>query len=602
MAFNLGFDFGSTTSVLSYYDIDNDTLQTINLDLGRPYIPSKISHDNMLGKKKFGAAAMKDIGKSTATVYEAFKTLLNNDIDDEVVIKGGYDSENTPKAIAKEFIDMVLRRVMADHNESQIDNLCIGVPENWGKSVRTVKSSNSIKQAMGTKRLTEILSSLDYIKKFEVVFEPEAASAFFAYNYNLKKKSKGLKLSGDLLIIDYGGGSLDITLSKVDTLPDGKMEISLSDSEGLGENRDGLIGSAGIRYIEALIEKAAKRAEISKEELYSPDCRSSLSKIRSEVEKNLRDGRDEIEEVFEGINTKNAQELEEIGEYPFCEDLELKNVKTKKRYSFVILFGDLFYTYNEVIKPDLDTTIDTILARNSDVDIESENFRIGIVGGFSNFYFVKKQIWDKFRISNYNDPHVEGLLTNPEEQEKAISLGAALLANDIIEVCTTSEFAIGVFTQEDINGHRNVPIPHFAIEYRQEIEYGKVYYSMMLGSDREQIIMSHNGTIDQLIIMRDKDDRHIMVLSPNPNEGKKLRNVINYKAQVGFSISEDNTITVHIREVEDIGFGEIKEISVRTISLSDYDSLFTNYTVPVGSGYPFSEWLEMVKKGECPRR
>ena len=86
MAFNLGFDFGSTTSVISYYDIDNENLQTINLDLGRPYIPSKISHDNMLGKKKFGAAAMKDIGKSTATVFEAFKTLLNNDIDDEVVL------------------------------------------------------------------------------------------------------------------------------------------------------------------------------------------------------------------------------------------------------------------------------------------------------------------------------------------------------------------------------------------------------------------------------------------------------------------------------------------------------------------------------------
>ena len=601
MAFNLGLDFGSTTSVISYYDINNDSLQTINLDLGRPYIPSKICHDSKFGKIKFGASAMRNIGSSDV-VYEAFKTLLNNDINDQIVKKAGYDSENTPEKISREFIDLVLRRVMADHNETQIDNLCVGVPENWGKSVRTVKSSNSIKQAKGTKRLSRILSSLDYIKSFDIVFEPEAASAFFAYNYNLKKRGSGSTLNGNLLIIDYGGGSLDITLSRVETLPNGKMEISLIDSDGMGENRGGMIGSAGIRYIEELIEQAALSAGIPREILYSPSCRNSYSKIRSKVEENLRDGRDEISQLFSEINPKNTEDMETIENYPFCEELELKDRKTGKHYSFNISFADLYNVYEQVIKPDLDKTIDIILQRNPQVDIEHEDFKLGIVGGFSNLYFVRKQIWDRFRISNYNDPHVEGLLTNPEDQEKAISLGAALLANDVIEVCTTSEFAIGVYTQEDINGHKNVPIPHFAIDYRQEIEYNKVYYSMMLGSKQEQIIMSHNGTIDQLIIMREKNDRHIMVLSPNPNEGKKLKNVIKYKAQVGFSISEDNTITVHIREVEDAGFGKIRELSVHEISLSDYDSLFTNYSVPSGVGYPFSEWLEMVEKGECPRR
>ena len=600
MAFNLGFDFGSTTSVLSYCDRDG-VLQTINLDGGLPYIPSKISHSSMMGvPNKYGTAAKADIGKSKATVYEAFKTLLNNDIDDEIVVKRGYDLTNTPEAISKEFIDAVLTRVMRDQNVDKIDNLCIGVPENWGKSVRTVKSSNSIKQANGTKRLTRILSQLSYIKNYTVVFEPEAASAFFAYNYNRKKKDSGEKLSGNILIIDYGGGSLDITLSRLETRENGKMEIALIDSEGIGENQNGMVGSAGIRYIESVIACAIKEAGIPEALLDDLDCKASLEKIRTEVETALRNNKDVLSEVFASGNPRDKSFMQDLDENPLCEDLTLKKNKDQK-YDFNITYGQLYRVYNSVIRPELNRILDVVLKRN-DIDPINNDLKIGLVGGFSNFCLVHDQIWEKFRISNSNDPHVVGLLTNPEEQEKAISLGAALLSNDIITLCVTSEFAIGVFTVEDLNNHTGVAVPHFAIEYRQEIEYEKVYYSMMLGGEHEQVIMSPSGTIDQLIILRDKDDRHIMVLTPDAQHGKKLQNVIKYKAQVGFSISKDNVISVHIREVEDIGFGKFEIKDKPPILLSDFDSLFTNYTVPVGAAYPFSEWLNMVKNGQCPRR
>lgn len=125
---------------------------------------------------------------------------------------------------------------------------------------------------------------------------------------------------------------------------------------------------------------------------------------------------------------------------------------------------------------------------------------------------------------------------------------------------------------------------------------------MMLGSQHRQIIMSPNGTIDQLIILREKDDRHIMVLSPDPVQGKKLQNVIKYKAQVGFSISEDNVITVHVMNGEDAGFGKFEVNETKEIVLSDFDNLFSNYSVPSGEDYPFSAWLKMVKDGTCPRR
>ena len=599
MGLNLGFDFGSTTSVLSLYNSENGGLQTINLDSGLPYVPSKVSHSKKDARIKFGASAKADIGNSKYTVYEAFKTLLNNDIDDPTVVSRGYDEQNTPTVVAAEFIDLLLRRIMKDHNVNEIDNLCIGVPENWGKSVRTVRSSNAIQQAKGTQRLTDILSGLDYIKKYKVVFEPEAASAFFAYNYNRLKKDEK-RLNGNLLIIDYGGGSLDITLSKIETSENGKMEIALIDSEGLGENQDGMVGSAGILYIESLMRCAMNEAGIDEELLNDPNCKGSIEKIRTEIETKLRDNKEDIREVFESGNVRDTDFMEELDEAYLCEDLMLKC--GGKCYLFNVTYSQLYRVYARVIKPELDQILNLILDRNKEIDTEAEDFKLGLVGGFSNFYFVRKQIWDKFRISNSDDPHVEGLLTNPEEQEKAISLGAALIANDMIKLCVTSEFAIGIFTKEDINGQKGVAVPHFAIEYRQEIKYNTVYYSMMLGGQHRQIIMSPNGTIDQLIILREKDDRHIMVLTPDPIQGKKLQNVIKYKAQVGFSISEDNVITVHVMNGEDAGFGKFEVQETKEIVLSDFDNLFSNYAVPIGEDYPFSTWLKMVKDGTCPRR
>lgn len=49
------------------------------------------------------------------------------------------------------------------------------------------------------------------IKNVEVVSEPEAASAYFAYNYEAETSKS---FNGYLLLIDYGGGTLDITLQK----------------------------------------------------------------------------------------------------------------------------------------------------------------------------------------------------------------------------------------------------------------------------------------------------------------------------------------------------------------------------------------------------
>lgn len=608
MPLNLGLDFGSTTSILSVYEKDNGGLQTIIIDSGVPYIPSKVSVGLKGENPSFGVAAKSDVGKSRRRVFEAFKTLLNNEPDSDIVIQRGYDGEYTPEVVSRMYLDMLLQRIMSDRNADRIDSLVVGVPESWGRSVRAVKESDggSIRQSLATKRLSSILDSLEYIDKYTIVFEPEGAAAFFVYNYNRIYKEEGRTLNGDVLIIDYGGGSLDITLSEVRTDADSKMEIRLLDSDGLGENRNeanGMVGSAGILYIESLIECGIREAGIEFD-MTDPANKRSFDKLRATVESLLRENKDNIEEVFESVQLDD-ETMEELNEEPLMEDLLFKDADDVP-HMFNITYGQLCRVYDEVIRPELRNIIENVLKRNPGIDIDKKNFKIGLVGGFSNFYFVRRQIWEMFSISNVNDPLVDGLLTNPEEQEKAISLGNALISSGIINLCVTSEFAIGVFTSQEIDGEC-IAVPYFAIKYRQEIEYDKLYYSYVSndgdgeGNRQKQLIMSANGTIKELIIHRDSDIRHIMTLVPRLDDktADELKNVIQYQANVAFSISRDGIISIHFDEVDDKGGGIFEVKGSKTVRLARFDDMFTNYTANGEKGYIFDEWVRLVESGKC---
>ena len=384
------------------------------------------------------------------------------------------------------------------------------------------------------------------------------------------------------------------------------MEIRLLDSDGLGENQNeanGMVGSAGILYIESLIECGIKEAGVDFD-MTDPANKRSFDKLRTTVENMLRENKDNIESVFESISIDD-ESIVELNEEPLMEDLLFRDADGVP-HMFNITYGQLCRVYDAVIRPELNNIIDNVLKRNPNINIGEKNFKIGLVGGFSNFYFVRRQIREIFRISNVNDPLVEGLLTNPEEQEKAISLGNALISSGIINLCITSEFAIGAFTYQKFGGEY-IAVPHFAIKYRQEIEYGKLYYSYVSvdGEDGEirqkQLVTSANGTIKELIIHRDSDIRHIMTLVPRLDDktANELKNVIRYQANIAFSISQDGTISIHFDEVDDMGGGVFKVKGSKTVQLARFDDMFTNYTSNGREGYIFDEWVRLVESGKC---
>jgi hypothetical protein len=97
-----------------------------------------------------------------------------------------------------------------------------------------------------------------------------------------------------------------------------------------------------------------------------------------------------------------------------------------------------------------------------------EDFKIALVGGFSNFYLVQKQIYEFYNI----DPEAtsDGRLKNidAEKMEMAIACGAALISADKVKLSKLAPLSMGLHLSGSSGGE-----DLFAIRYHQKIDYKK---------------------------------------------------------------------------------------------------------------------------------
>ena len=300
--FNIGIDFGSTYTTVSAYRNETEKLETVVLGLGTPYIPTIAGGKvGSLDGLRYGSAAKGIMGRKDHVLYKAFKMLLTEK-KTELLRERGYTEEITPAVVAEKFLTDLIQRVLEHYGEKEIDHVVIGAPEIWFKGVDSL-SGRSI--------LRNIFEKMDCVKEVQVVSEPAAASAFFAYNYQTLRNEA---YDGHILLIDYGGGTLDITLSKISAGTDsnGKqfMEINVADRQGAGENENGRIGKAGIIYMESLLEEAIRKAGLLEED--EPlETDGKFYKALNELEEEIVNRTTDINSTFEDIGLDYLDELEE---------------------------------------------------------------------------------------------------------------------------------------------------------------------------------------------------------------------------------------------------------------------------------------------------
>lgn len=531
---NLGIDFGSTYSMLSYYNAVDDTVQAVQSQVGSKYIPSIACFD--YNNEIITGQSAKDLlaGEPDWTSYRAFKMLLP-ECDPEKLAARGYNAECTPRSITKEFLRQQLIMAKESYNVDRFENVIICIPAVWNTELYTMS---------GKVILRDICRELDMMDKVTVVTEPAAASAYFAYNYH---KNTGKPYDGLILIVDYGGGTLDITLTKVNATQRENgiqsMEIDVIGQTGAGENHGKNIGDAGIAYMEGVVKLALQKAGIG-EPAYDGHFLRALNILESALISNTHKLTLRLRRDYGGM-----PERMENDETVFT-TLSYRGSPVKVSYS------TLYEVYQKIIQPVLAKQLDKVYQEylkpeKIDPSRAVDGFKIALVGGFGQFFLVQRQVWDFFHISDtVRDARLQDLSYGAASQsvaavdsgkEDAISYGAALIAGGVVTMRKTAKLSVGLFTTRDGQDMFN-----YAIYYHSDLEYGKIYYvnKSIFYSGRSAADPSKSPWI--FAIGQGKNFNKAYRMVPLREKQALLEKIPVGAYNFGFSVDESDVYTFHV--------------------------------------------------------
>lgn len=532
---DIGIDFGSTYTMVSV--CEDGVPVTIQPD-GLSYnYPSVVVYDCVKNKYFFGKAARGRMGGKNTITYRGFKMLLNQQMSKENLVSRGYDNINTPEYITEIFLRYVIENTLAKLGEDKVGTLVVGAPECWFQSINTIDARSVLRDIC--------IKMSDIVTEVKIISEPTNAAAFSVWNY---EQMTGEKLNGKILVIDYGGGTLDTALVEV-TQKNGSLQIKPEMRSGAGENRNNEIGSAGIAFQEAVARLAISEAlDMPKDSI---EYDTYFNKFLKQFEEQLLSQTAVIETVI----NEYTFDVDGLKDEYFCElDYGAESVE--------INYYHLYQCYQEVISPVLKMVLDDTTKNMDNI----QNFHLALVGGFCNFCLVKNQIYEYFKVSE-RDSRIDGMIKEEAQREKAIAHGAALFASEIITVCNIAQFSIGTYAIFP-DGTR---FDRYAINFGQEIEPDTVYFAE---DDNGVPYPTTSGSIDMFLLNFTPHKSTAMDMRPKEEFAKLLMSVsCSLVVVIGFSMDICDKITVHVYNY-DIERGMREEKPVASLTLATMKEMF----------------------------
>lgn len=572
----IGIDFGSTYSAVSKFNHVINNVEAISFAEGEPATIPSVVCVSKKGQKTCGAAAKTQIGKKTVRIFEAFKMLLN-ETNEEMLKVRGYDDEFTPRTVTRDYLDFLLRSALHTQGETEYEDIVICVPDIWRKNLTTLDGSEILRNLLQKEIDLPIRD-----EGVRVVTEPEAASAFYAYHY---EKLTNKAFNGHLLLIDYGGGTLDITLTEVCSDGNGRMEISYRESGGAGENHPdtrgiGTIGSAGIAFQQTVVTLAMQDAGLLEEgsvpDYTKPEFISAVRDLESQL-KSIAHIR-EIEEEFGQYGSyRKMRDILDDEPNSFI-DLEYEGEELP------VTFQHLYRAYQSCIATVLESQIREINAKVekhigadpcSPESGARDDFKIALVGGFGSFFLVRAQIAEIYHLDPNADIDLRTRSITTDKREQAISLGAALIAAGRVILKKISRFSIGLCTKDKRGRVKEL---YYAIHCHQNLQTGHPYF--LLNHNAETDTPENRitwaalaGNIESFAIeFTDRLD-HCVLMDLKPEILDKLRQLPEYGLwNCGFSIDENDVITFHVVPAPILGLEETQK-GIKIV-LDNYKRMF----------------------------
>ncbi len=506
---NIGLDFGTTNSILSFYNRNTDYVETYKLtgNSGANYIPSVVALEEE--EVSIGESAKNDIDNEYAKVYSRFKILLNL-TDKEKLKEHGYE-DKTPEEITTLYLKTLIDNYKTDHNLDTIDGLVLTIPEIW---LKDDYASRSV--------LKRIMKNLNLPLK-RLVSEPVAAGAYFLHNY---EKEMQKKFDGHLLVFDYGGGTLDVSL-----LETHKNSIKVLERTGMGKDEH-FSGRAGVAFDEKVVRTM---------------CAEKASKLGKNYRALLNDFERKKIETSEKHEKYILNYMEETNKNRRIFKLTCYDNNDEHLGMGEIMASNLVNAFKALDK-DIHSILQEISTSFRKHGVETENsdkFRVVMVGGFSNFYLAKRSVKSFFHADD-NDRRFKTHF-KADDIALAISKGAALIAEDVISIDETYPATLELVVQRLVaNTKEKLYAEEECIPIFKEgdiVRTHKVNYIEKLISIAGEITLTfHNGIKGMNFEIKiGKDARELYPLYTRKSN----------KWKIGFSIDENSFIYIHIKDIYD---------------------------------------------------
>lgn len=453
----IGIDFGTCNSVAAIWNEGEKRARIVEINGSRQQASCiAISRKNP-EEIVFGIAARDYRSDPGYLFYDRFKMLLNVRERSRWEEFGWPDDPKamTPPEVSKAYLSELFSRSLESENKSkddlnEIEQLVLSVPAVWTQEAKDNYGREQLLriaiELLSGKKLSQLKPrELQKYKKrrVRIVSEPTAACCYFAHCYRINNPGK--TFNGHTLVCDYGGGTLDLSLCKVED-----DQVSVLDCRGYGHVDGKTFGAAGMAFDEEVVRRylQLELSEVKRDDNWERWLRKfEIFKIRH------ISPRSPNERVISRYLGQPDRVLEALRPVPEGAD--------KKFFP-----AHLVQAFESVIEPRFKESVSEMLQllvkkeilreqKRGDRTVfegSSEKFRILFVGGFSSFMLVQAAMTRYLGYSSMSGLSA-GMLDSvypTSERKPSVALGATLLAAQKISYHETCPVELGAVLHPDI--------------------------------------------------------------------------------------------------------------------------------------------------------
>lgn len=267
--FILGIDLGTTNSVVSYFSSKSNTAIPVDISMGFGKIPMpsvvQLRENNSNSEWIIGEEAYQSMGIYHESTIRSIKRKMGT----EEKVKFG-DSFYYPEEISAKILQTIIDTTKKINPKAEIVGIVIAVPHDFSDIAKN-KTIEALKLSGYGDKLISLIE------------EPRAIALSYSIQNEIEKDE-------NILIFDFGGGTLDLTLFNVNSKDDKKIEVQVIKDSGKanhgGDNVDQILLNKFYEFI--YDEKGISTDELTKTNIAELKMKAIDTKERLSGAKNYR--------------------------------------------------------------------------------------------------------------------------------------------------------------------------------------------------------------------------------------------------------------------------------------------------------------------------